>query len=87
MDSLELTITATVRMPDDRVELKLKTTTSSRQISSHLSYILTHTLCYKNIHLHSSNEENAQKKRANLNERQLNTALKICLLLDVVTFY
>ena len=49
----------------------MKTTTNSRQ-TAHISYIHMHvelyttTLCYKSIHLHSSNEENSQNKRADL---------------------
>ena len=47
-------------------DLNMKTTTKSRQTSPHISYILIHTLSYKQIYLHSSNECNSQNKRTDL---------------------
>ena len=48
-------------------DLTMKTTTNSRQ-TSHMSHIHMHTLCYKEIHLHSSNEETSQNKPADLDD-------------------
>ena len=50
------------------IDLTMKTTTTSSQTSRHLYYIHIHKLRYKIKinHLHSSNEENSQNKRADL---------------------
>ena len=44
----------------------MTTTTNSRQASPQICYIHMHILWYKQIHLHSPNEENSRNKRAGL---------------------
>ena len=48
-------------------DLTMNTTTNNRQTFAHISYIhYTYTMLHTKNHLHSSNEENSQHKRADL---------------------
>jgi len=49
-------------------DLTMKTTTNSRHAAPHIPYINTHSLRYKQNSLLPSNEDNLQKKRANIND-------------------